>query len=254
MVTADGAGQTPADPADAAAADPAGAAAEGVAPELRRRLAALLGERQPRRVEEAAADRRAAVALVLRPGAAPDDLRSLETLVVLRAERETDPWSGHVGLPGGHREPGDADLAAAALRELSEETGLSLPRSAILGRLDEILPRGARLPSVAVTPFPVWHAGGGTVEAGPEVAGHLWTPLRTFEDPDRRSVLTFRRGGALRAFPAVEVDGLTVWGLTYAILRRFLSLLPDGGAGGDDARGGGDRAAQPRGREGDAGR
>lgn len=192
----------------------------------RARIRRLLEARTARKLPDGDADRRAAVVLTLRPGAAPHDLRSLETLIVRRAERASDPWSGHASLPGGHREPGDADLVAAGLRELREEAGLSLPRAAVLGRLDDIHPRSRRLPSVAVTPLVAWHGGDAEVEAGPEVDGHLWTPLRTLQDPERRSVLTFRRDDAFRAFPAVEVGGLTVWGLTLVIFRRFLGLLP----------------------------
>lgn len=150
----------------------------------------------------------------------------LETLLVLRVERDGDPWSGHVGLPGGHREPGDPDLSAAARRELAEEAGVELPPSAILGRLDDVHPRSRRLPSVAVTPYVAWTGRETAVEHGPEVDGHLWVPLSELEAPGRRAVLTFRRSGALRAFPAVEVGGLTVWGLTFVILRRFLDVLP----------------------------
>lgn len=160
------------------------------------------------------------------PGRLAGPLRRAEALFVVRAEREGDPWSGQVGLPGGHAEPVDPDLRAAALRELEEEAGLALARSDVLGRLEEIRPRSRRLPSVAVTPFVAWHGGGTAVRAGREVAGHFWTPLAALESPGRRIVLTFRRDGALRAFPGIGHPEGIVWGLTFALLRRFLRLLP----------------------------
>ena len=167
----------------------------------------------------------AAARFAARPPLVPA-VGALEALFVLRTERDDDPWSGHVGLPGGHREPHDEDLAAAARRELAEEAGLTLEPADLLGRLDDVHPRSRRLPSVAVTPYVAWIGSGGEVRHGPEVDGHLWVPLAELEAPGRRSVLTFRRAGALRAFPAVEVGGLTIWGLTFAILRRFLEELP----------------------------
>jgi len=192
------------------------------------------------------------------------DFSALEALFVLRAERDGDPWSGHVGLPGGHREPGDADLAAAARREVREETGLALPSAALLGRLDEIHPRSRRLPSVAVTPFVAWLPGPREVRAGEEVDDHFWAPLGALEEPGRRSVLTFRRGDVYRAFPTVEFGDYTIWGLTLAIARRFLSLLPRapeaddpgpddedpgaGEAGEPDGGAPGARTGQPRGK------
>ena len=159
-------------------------------------------------------------------------LGGLELLLVRRAERDGDPWSGHAGLPGGHRDPGDAGLAEAGLRELREETGLSLAPAALLGRLDDIHPRSRRLPSVAVSPFVAWTGRDQAVRPGPEIAGHRWTPLARLEDPALRGTLSFRREGALRVFPTVELEELTVWGLTFVILRRFLRRLPrEGGAG-----------------------
>jgi 8-oxo-dGTP pyrophosphatase MutT (NUDIX family) len=49
----------------------------------------------------------AAVALVL---VTAED--SLELLLMRRADRAGDPWSGHIGLPGGRHEPGAPDLLA----------------------------------------------------------------------------------------------------------------------------------------------
>src|SRR6266496_2904631 len=57
-------------------------------------------------------------------------------LLMRRAEREGDSWSGHWSLPGGRREPGDSDLLDTALRELEEECGIRLAR----GDLECVLP------------------------------------------------------------------------------------------------------------------
>jgi 8-oxo-dGTP pyrophosphatase MutT (NUDIX family) len=49
-----------------------------------------------------------------------------EVLFIKRAGRPGDRWSGHTALPGGKRDPEDADDCAAAIRETREEIGLDL--------------------------------------------------------------------------------------------------------------------------------
>lgn len=49
-----------------------------------------------------------------------------EVLFIKRAGRAGDRWSGHTALPGGKRDPQDADDVAAAIRETREEVGLDL--------------------------------------------------------------------------------------------------------------------------------
>lgn len=49
-----------------------------------------------------------------------------EVIFIKRASRAGDRWTGHVALPGGKRDPEDADDKAAAIREASEEIGLDL--------------------------------------------------------------------------------------------------------------------------------
>ena len=65
--------------------------------------------------------RLAGVCAVLRE--VPGDV---EVLVIRRGEREGDPWSGHMALPGGRFEPEDLSVYTTAVRETHEEVGIDL--------------------------------------------------------------------------------------------------------------------------------
>lgn len=196
------------------------------------RIRRRLQEHRPRRIAEREADRRAAVALLLRSPAGADarelEIGELLALFIRRAEAEGDPWSGHMGLPGGRREPGDRGLAETARRETLEETGLRLREEDLLGRLSDLHPRSPHLPSVAITPYVAHLAGDPEVTPNFEVRGHIWVPVRELWLPENRSRLVVERSGRRREFPTIEVQGRTIWGLTHEIVRRFLALVGEG--------------------------
>jgi 8-oxo-dGTP pyrophosphatase MutT (NUDIX family) len=187
------------------------------------RIAALeagLASRPPFRAP-AGAGARAAVALLLRV-----DGGEVELLLIRRAEREGDPWSGHMALPGGRWQPGDADLAATAARETLEEVGIDVGRHGRrLGELDELAPRSARLPGIVVSPF-VHHLTG-RVEPRPnhEVQEALWVRVDELLHPDAATeYLHDLADGNTLAFPAYDARGQVVWGMTHRILAGFLEL------------------------------
>lgn len=188
------------------------------------RLRDALAARPVRRLPREPGQREAAVAIVLRPRA------RLELLLIQRAVYPGDPWSGHMALPGGRREPTDADLLAIALRELGEETELRLPRERCLGALDEVAPGSVRLPALVVAPFVL--AAESDAVAHPdarEVAAALWVPLAALAAQEAVGELVLELEGDRRVFPTYRYEGYEVWGLTHRILMQFLQVADGAG-------------------------
>jgi 8-oxo-dGTP pyrophosphatase MutT (NUDIX family) len=162
----------------------------------------------------------AAVALVLHPAADGGS----ELLFIERAQREGDPWSGHMAFPGGRREAGDRDLRHTAERETLEEVGLTLPEP--FGHLDHFSgSRNVRVPPLLVAPYVYAVPERPVLTENHEVNSTVWIPLRHILDPDSWIDYQIEREGNRMAFPAFEYDGYTVWGLTYRILRNFFDVL-----------------------------
>ncbi len=165
--------------------------------------------------------RRAAVAVVLAPAAAQEAALSL--LLVRRAEREGDPWSGHMALPGGHAHPADLDLLHTARRETLEEVGVDLSQAELLGRLDDVGPM--RSSEIVVRPFVFWTASVPPVTLSAEVAETLWVPLDALASGSLRSTREVEVRGTRLQVPAYVIEERVVWGMTYRLLERFLARV-----------------------------
>ena len=180
-----------------------------------------LVEHPPSRLPERL-PRRAAVALVLHADG-PD----LLALLIQRAERRGDPWSGQVAFPGGRAEPGET-LVETAVRETSEEVGLDLAAGAeLLGGLDEIQAVGRSRPlGLSIQPWVFGMRGvPGPLRCSEEVASAHWLRLRDLLDPAREVPYPYEFEGRTLELPSVRLEGLVVWGLTYRMLRTFAGVL-----------------------------
>jgi 8-oxo-dGTP pyrophosphatase MutT (NUDIX family) len=187
------------------------------------RLAALLGERTSLEARAPHDDdvMEAAVALVLRPG----DTGELELLLIKRAEFDGDPWSGHVALPGGRREPGDISLEQTAVRETWEETSIDIARDGhILGALDELSPRTPTARRLVVQPFVAAVVPDVAIVESPEVAAAFWVPLSALRTETAWITAEVSAQGHQLSVPAFSHGDYVVWGLTERILRTFLAL------------------------------
>jgi 8-oxo-dGTP pyrophosphatase MutT (NUDIX family) len=181
------------------------------------RLVSRLAGRTPVTVEDPLLAR-AAVALVAVPD--PDAL-----LLIRRAERPGDPWSGQMGLPGGRTSPEDAGLLETAIRETREEVGISLLQQDLVGPLDDVAPRSPHLPPLMVRPFLFVLSQRPVVTPNREVADHLWVEWGSLVHPESYRPHPVRLGGTVREFPAYHVSPVPVWGMTERILAPLVELL-----------------------------
>lgn len=169
---------------------------------------------------------RAAVAIILRNR----ERVGLEILLIRRAHRAGDPWSGQIGFPGGRASTQDESPLNTAIRETKEEIGLALlPRGRLLGQLDDIpaFARGKRVP-LNITPF---------IFASPspvdlrlnreEVEAVLWARVVTLRSPEARGEHEIQEGAGRTRFPAFRLGPDTVWGLTYRMLCELFCHLDD---------------------------
>lgn len=174
-------------------------------------------------VVEATECARAAVAIVL-----CDDGSGPEFIVIHRAHRRGDPWSGHMALPGGRQQPNDRDLFATAARETHEEVGVDLDQHGeLLGHLDDLraIGRGRPLDLIIRPVVCALHAPATLRPDEREVQSAFWVPLASLRRHEARGTYRHTRDGQQLEHPAFIYKGHTIWGLTHRILTGFLEAL-----------------------------
>ncbi len=175
---------------------------------------------KPRTIAPPAPDRPlACVAMVL-----AGDPEHPSVCLIKRAQREGDPWSGHMAFPGGRAQEADPSAESVAEREAAEEVGLRLLPEHRLAPLIELPVRaGGREMALKLAAF-VYHLDSAPPPLTPqvaEVAEALWAPLAHLYDPAHRTRYRFPREGTMLDFPGIAVGGHIVWGLTYRVLAEL---------------------------------
>jgi 8-oxo-dGTP pyrophosphatase MutT (NUDIX family) len=141
-------------------------------------------------------------------------------LTVRRADLRTH--AGQVAFPGGRVDPGDAHIAAAALREAQEEVGLDPEAVDLWGSAD---------PYRTVTNFSVVPVLGSVPPDLPlvpherEVADLFEAPLAFLLDPANQRAVTADFQGRMRTYYQIEWDGRRIWGATAAMLVNLSRRL-----------------------------
>jgi 8-oxo-dGTP pyrophosphatase MutT (NUDIX family) len=151
-----------------------------------------------------------------------DPLGPPRSPTILFVERPTTmrTHAGQIAFPGGAADPGDADLAATALREATEETGVDAFGIEIIGQLP---PAHVDVSGFDVTGVVGWWARPSPVGAvdAREVASVLVVPVARLVDPVNRARVHHPSG---YTGPAFSIDGHLIWGLTAHLLDGVLDL------------------------------
>lgn len=152
-----------------------------------------------------------------------------EVLLIRRAKREGDPWSGQVAFPGGMVKATDGSFQETAMRETAEEVGVDLSSSAaaFLGYMRSVK---AKTRDVLVVPSVFRMAIPALVILNNEVASYEWVPVKSLARREARSTYLLRRKGAKVAFPSLVHNAMVIWGLTERILS---DIIQDEGEGDD---------------------
>lgn len=168
--------------------------------------------------------RRAAVAIALRL-----DRGQPEVLLMERAERDDDRWSGQISLPGGHAEEGDLDLVTTAARETQEEVGLDLAADAVLlGAMGPVQARArSGLLGTSIVPVVFGCTRVRELALGSEAVDAFWFPLDQARSGELDHTYRYEHRTLVRELPAWSYEGRVVWGLTYGILRDLLRVGAD---------------------------
>lgn len=148
--------------------------------------------------------------------------RSAIHVVLTRRAAALRRHGGQVAFPGGRIDPGDASLAAAALRESWEEIGLAPGDVELLGELG---------PHETVTGFSIYPFVGRIrrpVRFRPdpnEVAEIFDVPLAFLLDSANFQVHRRRWQGSWRRYYAIPYGPHYIWGATARILKSLADRL-----------------------------
>jgi len=146
------------------------------------------------------------------------------TVLLTQRASQLARHAAQISFPGGRLDPGDADVASAALRETREEIGLDPVHVKVFGYLpDHLVISGFRVTPVLGLVTPPF-----SLELNPaEVAGVFEVPLEHVLDSANHKARLRRVGDEDMLLYDIPWQGQNIWGATAGMLLTFVRMLEE---------------------------
>ena len=187
-------------------------------------LSDFLKTYKPRKITGRQLFIRSSVAIVL---ADCHSVGKASMLMIRRAIRKGDPWSGDMGFPGGRFSiTEDNNIYETAVRELYEETGVEIKDGLeYIGRLSELLTRAhEKMAPMIITPFVFKINKTPDLKRNNEVEELIWIPLSFFFNQQNRSTMEIKKGKFKLSFPSYIYNEKCIWGLSLSMIDELKSI------------------------------
>ena len=156
----------------------------------------------------------AAVLIAVRP--------VLDTVILTKRSARLKHHPGQIAFPGGKKDPTDATLIDAALREAHEEIGLPAACVDVLG----VLPTHQTVTGYEMTPIlAILTADYDPIPEAGEVSEVFEVPLAHLIKPENYRIEGRHWRGQRREYYAVPYGPYYIWGATARILRELAETM-----------------------------
>lgn len=148
-------------------------------------------------------------------------------LMIRRASRQGDPWSGQMAFPGGRQDARDENILQTARREAFEEVGIDPGHSATyIARQSDLVTRSHHSwkPQV-VTPFLFELPTPPNLQINHEASVGLWIPVSAFVGPEYP--YPWKVGPFDFTLPCYYYQGHPVWGLSLLMIKGLKKVHPE---------------------------